>query len=138
VGPSATVDHCRFMVESPASYHIGMTRTYQAEDSTFNAVTFSTGAVVARNDVHVSLDAPGSTCVLNGLYMTTGTAHIDNSINIDHRKPHCTSNEYYKGILSGKSRAVFSGRVVVHPGAQKTDATQEDKNLILSEGAEAD
>ena len=75
---------------------------------------------------------------MRGLYMTSGTQHIDNYINIDHAKPHTTSRLYYKGILDGKSRAVFGGTVMVRPDAQKADSQQTDKNLVLSEHAEVD
>ena len=84
------------------------------------------------------MDAPGSSCTLNGLYMTAESQHIDNYINIDHAKPHTTSRLYYKGILDGKSRAVFGGTVLVRRDAQKADARQSDKNLILSKDAEVD
>jgi Fe-S cluster assembly protein SufD len=77
-------------------------------------------------------------CSLNGLYLTSGTQHVDNLINIDHAKPHATSRLNYKGILDGKSRAVFGGTVLVREGAVKTDALQSDKNLVLSPGAEVD
>jgi Fe-S cluster assembly protein SufD len=86
--------------------------------------------------VTVLLDAPGASCTLNGLYLTGGSQHIDNYLNIDHAKPHTTSRLFYRGILDGESRAVFGGTVLVRPGADKTDAHQEDKNLILSEKAE--
>ncbi|MCH6555925.1 MAG: SufD family Fe-S cluster assembly protein, partial [Chloroflexi bacterium] len=75
-------------------------------------------------------------CTLNGLYLTSGSQHIDNYINIEHAKPHGTSRLFYKGILDGESKAVFGGTVLVRPGADKTDAHQEDKNLLLSEKAE--
>ena len=84
------------------------------------------------------LDGPGGSSHLKGLYVTAGSQHLDNYINIDHAKPHCTSRLYYKGILDGESRAVFGGTVLVRPGAAKTDAYQEDKNLLLSEKAEVD
>ena len=84
------------------------------------------------------LDAPGAYCSLNGLYLTADKQHIDNLISIDHAQPHCTSRLNYKGILDGKSRAVFGGTVVVRRDAQKSDAEQTDKNLLLSHSAEVD
>ena len=84
------------------------------------------------------LDGPGASCTLNGLYMTSGRQHVDNYINIDHAKPNTTSRLYYKGILDGQSRAVFGGTVLVRKDAQKTDAIQSDKNLLLSPEAEVD
>ena len=93
---------------------------------------------MARQDVQVTLGAAGASCSLNGLYMTTGEQHIDNLINIDHAEPHTKSRLFYKGILDGKSKAVFGGTVLVRKDAQKTDAQQTDKNLILSREAEVD
>lgn len=138
VGDGAKIEHYGYLMESPQAFHVGITRVRQGRDSTFSSTSFAMGADVARNDLHVFLDAPGSSCYLRGLYLTSGTQHIDNHISIDHIKPHTTSRQYYKGILAGKSKAVYSGRVLVHQGAQKTDAHQADKNLILSEGAEVD
>lgn len=138
VGAGAQVDHYRLLQESEAAFHIGTTRVIQGKDSTFRTTSFSRGATIARNDLHVALNEPGGTCLVAGLYVTSGTQHIDNHINIDHLKPHQYSREYFKGILDGRSKAVFSGRVVVHRGAVKTDARQDDKNLLLSEGAEVD
>jgi Fe-S cluster assembly protein SufD len=138
VGEGAQVDHYRYLRESPSAFHIGATKVYQHRDSTFTSITFEMGCEVARNDIHVLLDDPGASCVLNGLYMTSGAQHVDNEINIDHIKPHCSSSQYWKGILAGRSHAVYSGRVVVHKDAQKTYATQADKNLLLSRNAEID
>ena len=138
VGDGANVEHYRYLMESPEAFHVGVTRVHQGQDSIFSSTSFAMGADVARNDLHVFLDAPGSSCFLRGLYLTSGTQHIDNHISIDHVKAHTTSRQYYKGILAGRSRAVYSGRVLVHKDAQKTDAHQSDKNLLLSEGAEVD
>jgi Fe-S cluster assembly protein SufD len=111
---------------------------YQSQDSTFTSASFAKGAALGRNDFQVLLDAPGANCTLNGLYLTTGTQHLDNFINIDHARPNGTSRLLYKGILDGKSRAVFGGNVTVRKEAQKTDAQQTDKNLLLSLDAEVD
>jgi Fe-S cluster assembly protein SufD len=92
------------------------------------------GALI-RNDVHVALDGEGSECVLNGLYLLDGKQHVDNHTEIEHAKPHATSRELYKGILSGAAHAVFNGKILVHKDAQKTDARQTNKNLLLSEQA---
>ena len=134
----AQIDHCRLLSEGPESFHVGVTRVHQAQDSVFTSSSFARGAALARQDLLVLLDAPGSICSLNGLYMTSGTQHIDNYINIDHAKPHTTSRLKYKGILDGKSKAVFGGTVLVRKGAQKADSQQSDKNLVLSQEAEVD
>ena len=134
----AQLDHCRLLSESLDSYHVGVTRIHQAKDSSFSSSSFARGTALARQDLLVLLDAPGSVCSLNGLYMTSGTQHIDNYINIDHAKPHTTSRLKYKGIVDGKSRAVYGGTVLVRKDAQKADAQQSDKNLVLSDEAEVD
>lgn len=134
----AAVDHYRVMIESENAFHIGTTRVHLGRDSTFTSLSFAHGARIGRNDLHVVLDAPGSECTLNGLYMTSGRSHLDNHISVTHTKPHGTSHQYYKGILTDKSRAVFSGVVLVERDAQKTYAVQRDMNLLLSDGAEVD
>jgi Fe-S cluster assembly protein SufD len=134
----ASIRHYRVQMENEESYHLGTTRVHQLDDSTFTSTTFAVGAAIARNDIHTQLDAPGAKCTLYGLYMTSGKQQQDQEISTTHAKPHCTSNQFYKGILSGKSHAVFSGKVVVERDAQKSDATQKDLNLLLSRGAEID
>ena len=138
VGDGANIQHYRLLADNADSFYVGTTRVHQGQDSTFSSTSFAIGAALARNDLLVTLDAPGSSCFLNGLYMTSGSQHVDNFINIDHAKPHATSRLYYKGILDGKSRAVFGGTVLVREGAQKADSQQTDKNLILSDDAEVD
>ena len=132
------VQHSRLMQENDLTYHVGVSRVYQSAYSEFASCSFSKGAKVGRSDLHVLLDGPEAKCTLNGLYLTTGSQHMDNFINIEHAKPFGTSRLLYKGILEGKSRAVFGGTVLVHKDAQHTDAQQTDKNLLLSEDAEID
>ena len=109
----AQIEHYRYLGESPRAFHIGTTRVRLGQDSTFTSTSFATGTRLARNDLNVLLDAPGGACYLNGLYATARKGHIDNHIDVDHAKPHTTSDQYFKGILSDRSRAVFSGRVLV-------------------------
>ena len=134
----AQVEHYRLLLESADAFHVGTSRVHQSKDSTISSASFAKGAAMARQDVQIILDAPGASCSLNGLYMTTGEQHIDNLINIDHAKPYTKSRLFYKGILDGKSKAVFGGTVLVRKDAQKTDAQQTDKNLLLSREAEVD
>ncbi len=138
VGEGARVDHYRLLDESPEAFHVGTTRVHQQRDSSFSSASFALGTTLARNDFAVTLDGPGAYCSLNGLYYTGQGQHIDNLISIDHAEPHCTSRLNYKGILDGNSRAVFGGEVMVRRNAQKSDAQQTDKNLLLSEDAEVD
>jgi Fe-S cluster assembly protein SufD len=137
-GDGASIRHYRVQMENESSFHLGTTRVRQLGDSDFTSTTFAVGASIARNDIHTLLDAPGASCTLHGLYMTNGEQQQDQEISTTHAKPGCSSDQYYKGILSGKSHAVFSGKVVVMRDAQKSDANQKDLNLLLSRGAEID
>ena len=91
-----------------------------------------------RNNIRTSLSQPGIECVLNGLYVTRDEQLADHHMVVEHSKPHCNSHEYYNGILTGKSKGVFHGRILVQPDAQKTDAKQTNKNLLLSDDATID
>ena len=138
VGAGAHIDHYRLLLEGEKAFHVGTNRVKQEWDSSFNSASFTLGTALARNDLEVLFDGPGGFCSLNGLYLTADNQHIDNLISIDHAQPHCTSRLNYKGILDGRSRAVFGGTVTVRRDAQHSDAEQTDKNLILSKLAEAD
>ena len=138
VGEGANVEHYRLLMEGMDAYHVGVSRVLQQKDSAFSSVSIARGAALGRNDFGVKLAGTGAECTLNGLYLTKGDQHIDNYINIDHAEPYGTSRMFYKGILDGRSRAVFGGNVTVRKDAQKTDAQQTDKNLLLSEYAEVD
>ena len=134
----AQVKHYRLLEESAGAYHIGNTRVRQEGDSSYSSGSFARGMALGRHDLSVLLDGPGAYCSLNGLYLAEDAQHIDNLVSIDHARPHGTSRLYYKGILDGRSRAVFGGTVLVREDAQKTDAQQTDKNLLLSDRAEVD
>jgi len=134
----ATVRHSRLLLENKRAYHVGHVRVAHQRDSNFESVAYAAGGGLVRVDLEVELSEPGASATVNGLYVTSGEQHIDNLINIDHAAPHTTSRLYYKGILDDRSRAVFGGTVFVREGADKTDAHQEDKNLLLSHEAEVD
>ena len=138
LGSNAAVEYYRLQEESTKAFHISGVHVHQGRDSRFDAHTVTLGSVLVRNDVDVRLAAPGAYCSLNGLYLAGGRQHVDVHTRIDHLQAHGTSNEFYKGILDGHGRSVFNGKVVVHPDAQKTDARQSNKNLLLSADAEAD
>lgn len=138
VGEGAQVSHYRLLDESSAAFHVGTSRVRQERDSSFTAASFALGTTLSRNDFAVTLDGPGAYCALSGLYYTGHGQHVDNLISIDHAQPNCTSRLNYKGILDGNSRAVFGGEVMVRRDAQKSDAQQTDKNLLLSDEAEVD
>jgi len=138
VGEGAQVDHYRMLLEGEKAFHVGTSRVRQEKDSSFSSSSFALGTSLARNDMEVLFGGPGGFCSLNGLYLTADTQHIDNLVSIDHAVPHCTSRLIYKGILDGRSKAVFGGTVIVAEDAQQSDAEQTDKNLILSRQAEVD
>lgn len=133
----ASLNHYRLQLSGNQTYHIGTTRIQQRAGSVYNSVSFATGAAIGRHDIHTHL-GEGAEAKLHGLYITNGDEHQSHEVSATHSMPHGTSDQFYKGILSGKSQAVFSGKVVVERGAQKTDAQQKDLNLLLSHGAEID
>ena len=138
LGEGAVLHRYKLTQEGEGAYHVATTDVRQDRDSVFLSTSISIGGLLVRDTLNVALDAEGSECVLNGLYLTTGTQHVDNHTFIDHAKPHTTSRELYKGIADGKSTAVFNGRVLVRRDAQKTDASQTNKNLVLPPGAQVD
>jgi len=131
----AVADHYRLQRETDSGIHIGALAARLSRDANFTAHAITLGGALVRNDVRVVLDGEGAGCVLNGLYLMEGKQHVDNHTEIEHAKPRGSSRELYKGILSGSARGVFNGKIVVHKDAQKTDARQTNKNLLLSENA---
>jgi Fe-S cluster assembly protein SufD len=138
VAENAVVDHCKLQQESANGYHVATTQVRQQRGSRFSSHYFSLGGQLVRNEVNVILDDEGCECTLNGLYIAAGDQHMDNRTRIDHAKPHCNSHELYKGILDERARGVFNGKIYVHPNAQKTDAKQSNRVLLLSDDAVID
>ena len=138
VGEAARVDYHRVQRESPRAYHVATTQTHQGRDSTVNLHTVAFGGALARHDIGAVMAGPGGTLILNGLYLLAAEQHADHHTTIDHAADHCESHEYFNGVLDGKSRGVFTGRIIVQPGAQKTDSKQTNNNLLLSGQAHAD
>jgi Fe-S cluster assembly protein SufD len=134
-GEGAWTEHTRIQRESEDAYHVGLTHVDQARDSHYRSFTLAMGGAIARHNLHVRLNAPHIETLLYGLYITRGEQLVDNHTAIYHDHPDCNSWEVYKGVLDGRSRAVFNGKVLVRPEAQKTDAKQTNRNLLLSEGA---
>ncbi|MFQ5582413.1 MAG: Fe-S cluster assembly protein SufD [Mariprofundaceae bacterium] len=134
----AVCTHYKLQQESEKQLHIGRIHVRQGKDSSFTSHSMALGAALSRTDLHVELQGEGAACTLNGLYLTSNRQHADHHTRVDHLVPHCTSREYYRGVLDGRSRAVFNGKVLVHDQAQKTDAKQSNANLLLSEHAEVD
>ncbi len=138
VGDNAGLDHCRIELESRRAFHVGRTQVRQARGSRFTSCAVSFGGRLARNDVHVVLAAEAATCALSGLFVIGGDQHVDTHTLVDHAAPRATSRQLYKGVLDGRARGVFNGRIIVRSGANGTDAHQTNKNLLLSDGVEVD
>jgi Fe-S cluster assembly protein SufD len=138
VAEDAWVEHSRIQRESEAAYHIGCTQVEQARDSYYRSFTLAMGGAIARHDLRARLGAENVETLLYGLYLARGDQLVDNHTVIYHDQPNCRSWEVYKGILDGRSHAVFNGKVLVQPEAQKTDAKQTNRNLLLSDGAKVD
>jgi Fe-S cluster assembly protein SufD len=136
LGASAVIDHYKVQEESAEAFHIAGMYLHGARNGTFSSHSIAFGGSLVRNDVVAVLDGEGIDCTLNGLYVGRGAQLIDNHTTIDHAQPHCGSHEVYKGILGDRSRAVFNGKIVVRPDAQKTDAKQTNKALLLSDDAQ--
>lgn len=134
----ARLNHYKVQNESQQAFHVATTTAELGRSSSFNATTITLGAALSRHDINIKLDTEGAECWIDGLYMVSTGQHADTHSLIDHRSPHCTSHQLYKGILDGKSRAVFNGKVFVRAGAQATDAMQTNKNLLLSGDARVD
>ncbi len=136
VGDGSSLDHCRLQRESESAFHIGHTQYCLGRSSRSSAHAVALGGLIARHDVVAVLGGEGADCTLNGLYLASGVQLIDNHTEIDHATPHGTSRELYKGILDGRSRGVFNGRIRVRPDAQQTDAKQTNKTLLLAGDAQ--
>ena len=130
--------HYKIQQESSNAFHIANLNTSQSKDSRFESHSISVGGALVRNNINASLDEEGAEIIMNGLYITENTQHVDNHTRVDHLKPHTHSHQNYRGVLNGKSRGVFNGKVVVHPQAQKIEAYQNNANLLLSDDSEID
>jgi Fe-S cluster assembly protein SufD len=134
-GPASVIDHYKVQRESREAYHLATLQIYAERGSNVSSHSISLGGGLVRNDVNAYLGGEGIECTLNGLYLADGRQLVDNHMRVEHAMPHCASHELYKGILDGKARSVFNGLIHVHPGAQKTDAKQSNRNLLLSADA---
>ncbi len=130
--------YCKAQGESRQAFHIGTTMVEQERYSQLHTFALSTGGLLTRNNLHVSLNGEGAGAILNGLYTVCENQHIDNHTAVDHRVPNCISNQLYKGILNDSSRAVFNGKIFVRKDAQQTNAYQLNKNLLLGKECRVD
>ena len=138
LGENARLHHYKLQVEPDAAFHLAGLHAEQARDSRLASHAFALGGALARNEVHSVFAGEGGECVLNGLYVGRGSQHLDNRTDLDHAVPRCTSRELYKGVLDDRARGTFHGRVLVRKDAQRTDASQTNRNLLLSEEALVD
>jgi Fe-S cluster assembly protein SufD len=134
---NAAVEHVLWQDDADTAFHVACVEARQAKDSRFASHVLTLGAALARTDVNVTLEGEGAECTLDGLYLVFGDRHADHHTKIDHAAPHGTSRELYKGILDGRATGVFNGKVLVRPGAMKTDSKQSNHNLLLSPDATA-
>jgi Fe-S cluster assembly protein SufD len=134
----ARLDHYRLQRESKDAFHVSTTSAELGRASRYDTTSINLGARLSRHDVSVVMDHEGAETSVDGLYMVGSDQHTDTHSVIDHKQPHCTSHQLYKGILDGNGRAVFNGKIFVREGAQKTDAMQTNKNLLLSDKARVD
>jgi Fe-S cluster assembly protein SufD len=137
-GDHATLEHIKLQDEAADAFHIATISGEFARASNVRLHSFALGAKLSRTNIRTKLAGEGLECILNGLYLTRGEQLADHHMIVEHAQPHCASHEYFNGILDDKSRGVFHGRIYVHPIAQKTDAKQTNKNLLLSDDATAD
>ena len=135
-GENAVVDHYRAQLESVEAFHSGYFQAVQERASRVSTFSLSFGAALARNDIATRLNGEGCECALDGLYAVKGRQHVDHHTAIDHAMPHCNSHQLYKGVLDGSATGVFNGKIFVRRDAQKTDAIQNNKNLLLSDEAD--
>lgn len=137
-GRGAVLEHYKLQQESLKGFHVGSLRASLKKNSRLVSHSISLGGSLVRNNIDADLVEEGAGIIMNGLYIAGGKQHVDNHTSVNHRVPHTSSQENYRGVLNGHARGVFNGRVVVHKQAQKTDAHQSNANLLLSNDAEVD
>ncbi len=134
----ARAAHVRVQRESEAAYHVATSQSHQGRDSLLTSTSVALGAALTRHDITAVLGGAGGSLILNGLSLLEGEQHADHHTTIDHAQPHCESHELFNGIFDDRARGVFNGRIIVRPGAQRTDSKQTNNNVLLSDEARAD
>ncbi len=137
-GESTVAQHYLIEREHLKAFNVSTLRIQQGRSANVASHSLLLGGGLVRNNVHPVLAGEGGECLINGLFLGTGTQHLDNFMHVEHASPHCGSRQFYNGILDGQSHGVFHGRIVVHKDAQKTDAKQTNRNLLLSDDAQID
>jgi Fe-S cluster assembly protein SufD len=138
IASNAVVGYCKAQAESHQAVHIGTTRIWQEKASSLDSFSFNHGGALTRNNLSVFIEGEGTNTIMNGLYGLDGNQLVDNHTLLDILHPNCTSYQLYKGLLNGKSRAIFNGKIYVHAVAQKTNAYQLNKHLLLGKEARVD
>lgn len=138
VGAGAKLTHCKIQRESKSAYHLGHLSVKQLAGSEFANHSLNLGGQWVRSDISLYLQEEKAHSLMNGIYAPAEGQHVDHHTTVQHLVPNCSSEQDYKGILMGRSRAVFNGKVIVAKNAQHTDAKQQNKNLLLSANAEVD
>jgi Fe-S cluster assembly protein SufD len=137
-GEDAVISHYLIERENRQTFNVSTLRTQQGRSSSVSSHSVLLGGGLVRNNVHPVLGGEGGECLINGLFIGNGSQHMDNYMLVEHASPHCSSRQFYNGILDGHSHGVFHGRIIVHKDAQKTDAKQTNRNLLLSDDAQID
>ena len=138
VGDGARAELYRVQREGLHGFQVATTHSRQERDSFLGVHVVTLGAALARHDITSVLAGAGAELILNGLYLLRAAQHADHHTVIDHAQPHCASHEYFNGVLAERAHGVFTGRIIVRPGAQRTDSKQTNNNLLLSTEARAD
>ena len=137
-GEAAVLSHCLIERESRNAFHVSTLSLQQERNANVVSHSILVGGALVRNNVHPVLAGEGGECLINGLFIGDERQHLDNYMFVEHASPHCSSKQFYNGILSGNAHGVFHGRILVHKDAQKTDAKQTNRNLLLSDDAQID
>jgi len=135
VAENAHLKYFKIENDTEKAYHVSNIHASQATNSTFTTNTYALNGAIVRNNLNIMLEGEGCEAYMNGLYLLDGKTHVDNHTVVDHMKPNCYSNELYKGIMDGSSRGVFNGKIFVRQDAQKTNAFQSNKNVLLTDKA---
>ena len=134
-GSGSVLHHTRLQADATDAFHLGFQHAHLERSASFDSSSLAFGGGLVRNDTTATLDGEGADCTLDGLYVVDGSQFVDNHMRVEHRQPHTTSHQLYKGVLDDRARSVFNGRIYVHKAAQKTDAKQTNRNLLLSKSA---
>jgi Fe-S cluster assembly protein SufD len=137
-GEGAVISHYMIVREGGQAFNVSTLRIEQGRSANVATHSLLLGGALIRNNVHPVLAGEGGECLINGLFMANGRQHMDNYMLVEHASPHCGSRQFYNGILNGQAHGVFHGRIIVHKDAQKTDAKQTNRNLLLCDDARID